>query len=145
MTIGDAAIERFQGGFSCSESVLLALSERMGIENEMIPRIATGFGSGMGRCGFVCGAFSGAVMSLGLRFGRTTPQDDREKLYGLVRDLEGRFRERFGDTDCIKLIGYDMRTPEGLAAAKAAGVFRSKCDLFVRAAAEWAAEMAGTQ
>ncbi len=35
-------------GFSCSESVLLAASQRLGIESEIVPHIATGFSGGMG-------------------------------------------------------------------------------------------------
>lgn len=35
-------------GFLCSESVLLAISDLLDIEDELIPKIATGFGAGIG-------------------------------------------------------------------------------------------------
>jgi hypothetical protein len=56
--------------FLCSEAVLITLAECLGVESKLIPRIATGFGAGVGREGEVCGALSGAVMGLGLKFGR---------------------------------------------------------------------------
>jgi C_GCAxxG_C_C family probable redox protein len=61
--------------FLCSEAVLMALSECLGVSSEIIPRIATGFGAGVGRKGEVCGALLGGVMGLGLRFGRSTADE----------------------------------------------------------------------
>ena len=39
--------ELFDSGFYCAESVLLAIAESQGIESDLIPRIATGFCSGI--------------------------------------------------------------------------------------------------
>ena len=50
------SLELFHGGFCCSESVLLALTERLGLQSELVPRIATGFCGGMAHAGSVCGA-----------------------------------------------------------------------------------------
>jgi len=63
-------------GYLCSEAVLLALAESMGVESELIPRIATGFAAGVARTGNLCGALSGAVMGLGLRYGRDAPETE---------------------------------------------------------------------
>ena len=57
--------------FLCSEAVLMALSECLGVSSEIIPRIATG----VGRKGEVCGALLGGVMGRGLRFGRSTADE----------------------------------------------------------------------
>jgi hypothetical protein len=51
----------------------MALAECMGVESGLIAKIATTFGAGMSREGEVCGALSGAVMGLGLRYGRNVP------------------------------------------------------------------------
>lgn len=59
--------------FLCSESVLFAVSDWLEVRNEFIPKIATGFGAGIGGRGTVCGALSGGVMALGLKFGRKDP------------------------------------------------------------------------
>jgi C_GCAxxG_C_C family probable redox protein len=141
--IGDIAIAHFECDLNCAESVLLALMEKFGVQSDLAPRMATGFGAGMARCGYACGAFTGAIIAFGLLFGRDKPEDSRINCYSKVSELEKRFVERFGTVDCFKLIGFDMRTPEGHSAAKEAGVWVTKCPVFVRAAAEIAAEIAG--
>ena len=62
----------FNSGLNCAESVLLTLSGRLAGKNSVsiIPRIATGFGGGVGRNGDICGALSGAVIAIGLALGR---------------------------------------------------------------------------
>lgn len=56
--------------YNCCESVLLALAEYLGVESELIPRIATGIGAGFSLNGFTCGSISGATMAIGLKYGR---------------------------------------------------------------------------
>ena len=101
------------GGFCCAESVLMALAEAKGIKSDIIPRIATGLCSGMSRTSRTCGALSGAIMGMGLTYGRMTPDDDREYLYALVQELFRRFTEKHGTTLCHELIGCDLNTEEG--------------------------------
>jgi hypothetical protein len=48
--------ELFRSGFFCAESVLLAIAESQGIQSDLIPRIATGFYSGISRTDGMCGA-----------------------------------------------------------------------------------------
>ena len=62
--------ELFNSGFYCAESVLMAIAESRGIRSDLIPRIATGFCSGMARTGGQCGAVSGAMMGISLATGR---------------------------------------------------------------------------
>lgn len=103
-------------GFNCSESVLLSLVSEWGIRSELIPRIATGFGGGMGRQGYVCGALAGGIMAIGLKYGRDKGSDvpARDKSYATVRELFKKFREEFGNIDCRKLTDCDLTTPEGI-------------------------------
>ena len=143
-SIGETAKSHFESGYNCAESVLLALMETFGLKCNMAPRMSSGFGAGMGRCGHACGAFTGAVIGFGLMFGRDNPEDDREKIYPKIVELEGRFIREFGALDCRALIDFDLRTPDGREGAKAAGVHQSKCALFVSKTAEMAAEIAGS-
>jgi C_GCAxxG_C_C family probable redox protein len=140
--IGDIAIAHFDSGYNCAESVLLALMETFDIHSDLAPRMASGFGAGMARCGYACGAFTGAVIAFGLLFGRDKPEDDRANCYSRVQELEKRFIERFSALDCLTLTGFSMRTPEEHEAAKQAGVWKTKCPAFVRDAAEMAAIIA---
>lgn len=101
------------GGFCCAESVLMALAEAKGIKSDIIPRIATGLCSGMSRTSRTCGAINGAIMGMGLTYGRMSPDDDREYLYALVQELFQRFTEKHGTALCHELIGCDLNTEEG--------------------------------
>jgi len=42
-------------------------------------KIATPFGGGIGRRGSVCGAVSGTIMAIGLKYGRMESDEDKEK------------------------------------------------------------------
>lgn len=107
--------EHFISGFYCAESVLLAIADTKGIESEVIPKIATGFCSGMARTGGQCGALSGAILSMGLVHGRSAPGASIEAAYAKVKSIRSMFHERFGGTDCSELLGIDLGTEEGQA------------------------------
>lgn len=79
----------FNSGFNCAESVLLSLAEAMNMKRSCIPKIATGFGAGMGRHGEACGAITGAVIALGLKYGRSDGKDKdaKEEMYKIVDDF----------------------------------------------------------
>lgn len=105
--------ELFDSGFYCAESVLQAITEWQGIQSDLIPRIATGFCSGISRTGGMCGAVSGAIMGLNLISGRSSPEASVEDSYVLVRALLNQFEQRFGSTNCRQLTGCDLSNSEG--------------------------------
>ena len=58
---------------NCAESIMKALLVNCGKDCPLdLLKIATGFGSGMGKAGCACGALTGSVMVAGLLFGRTS-------------------------------------------------------------------------
>jgi C_GCAxxG_C_C family probable redox protein len=105
----------FKSGYLCAESVLLAVAEWKGVESELIPRIATGFCSGLARSCNLCGAVSGSVMAIGLLSGRDSPEETVEDCYGLVQAFVACFEARFGSTNCQQLVGCDLNTERGQA------------------------------
>ncbi len=105
--------ELFRSGFYCGESVLMAVAESRHIQSDLIPRIATGFCSGMARTGGQCGAVSGAIMALGLFTGRQSPTESVDGNYTVVRQLMKQFAERYGSTNCRVLLGCHLDTAEG--------------------------------
>jgi C_GCAxxG_C_C family probable redox protein len=92
----------------------LSFKEDLGEEGSFLPRIATGFGGGIGRRGSLCGAFTGSVMVLGLKFGRSEPKDEerRGKTYALGHQFWDRFEKEFGSCTCYDLIGCHLDHPE---------------------------------
>ena len=88
------SVELFKSGFFCAESVLLAIAESQGIQSDLIPRIATGFCSGISRTGGICGAVSGAIMGINLLAGRNSPAESIEVSYALTQKLISRLESQ---------------------------------------------------
>jgi C_GCAxxG_C_C family probable redox protein len=89
----------------------MAVCQELGIENELIPRIATTLGGGMAGTGEVCGLVSGALMCIGIRHGREEATQSDEEAYGLSRQFLQRFRDEMGHIRCRDLTGVDFTIP----------------------------------
>ncbi len=120
----------------------MAFAPRLGLDPGGAARTASAFGGGIGRCGWTCGALTGAFLAIGLHAGSQNPGPSprKEDAYARVRTLADRFRAEHGATECRDLIGFVLADPAQHEAASAAGVFRSKCPGFVRTAARFVAE-----
>jgi C_GCAxxG_C_C family probable redox protein len=92
----------------------LSIKEYLGIQDSLIPRLATGFGGGIGRKGSLCGAFTGSIMAIGMKMGRSDPKDKEAvlKVYGKCQQFWGRFEKKFGSNVCYSLTGYHLDNEE---------------------------------
>jgi C_GCAxxG_C_C family probable redox protein len=93
----------------------LAVAESQGIQSDLLPKIATGFCSGIARTSGQCGAVSGAIMGLGLSSGRSEPGTPVEDHYDRVQELIHQFEKKFSSINCGELTGCDLATEEGQA------------------------------
>ncbi len=78
------AVETYQTtGYNCAQSVLSEFAPRFGLDRDTAMKIACGFGSGMGRSGNMCGAVTGGILVLSLKYGMMDPgsEEDKEKTY----------------------------------------------------------------
>jgi len=134
----EKAADYFKQGYNCAQSVLLTMQEYYGIrESRLTPKIATAFGGGIGRCGSLCGALTGAVMAIGLKHGtNTTTLEEKEKAYKLAREFYEQFVRACGSAFCRELIGYDLTNPEELERMRKLNVRDEKCSYFVKKAVE---------
>ncbi len=141
----ERAASLFEQGFSCSQSVFSAYADRFGLDAEMALRVSGAFGGGMGRMGATCGAVTGALMVIGLKYAKTRPEDDesKERTYALVQQFAERFRQRNGSTVCRDLLGYDLSTPEGRQQVEELGISQTLCPRLVRSAVEILEEILG--
>ncbi|KYK33824.1 MAG: C_GCAxxG_C_C family protein [Theionarchaea archaeon] len=128
------ASEYSESGYNCAESVLLGLSDFLNEPCDCIPRIATGFGGGM-KTGSVCGAVSGAVIAIGLHYGRKTAQDTekRDLCYERVQEFLSAFKREHQTIICRDLLGVDITTEEGRTQYKK-GNLHKKCESCVATA-----------
>ena len=115
MTNAERALALFKEGFSCSQAVLAAYAEGLGLPREEALRIAQAFGGGIAKSGDWCGAVTGAFLVIGLKHGRVRADDAaaKDRTYALVQDFTKRFKARHGTARCNELLGCDISTPEG--------------------------------
>src|SRR5512139_2873513 len=125
----------FQQGLCCAESVLQALAESRGIESELIPKIATGLCGGIARTGNICGPGSRAVLGINLLAGRSSASQSPDGNIRLVRAFLSQFEAKFGTTNCERLMGCRLDTPEGQRFFKENKLRETKCQVFTREAA----------
>jgi C_GCAxxG_C_C family probable redox protein len=127
------AVSRFREGFNCAESVVVTFAKYQKIRSNVIPKIASGFGGGIGRSGSVCGALSGAIMSIGMKYGRNIADDTKayDKCVGKSRDCYVRFKKEFGSIFCNELTECDFTTEEGREKWRDLGLREKKCVKYI--------------
>lgn len=128
----------YKDGFRCCQAVLLSFAGQFDLNPEIATRIATGFGGGVSRLGEMCGAVTGAVMAIGLKFGQTNKEDEkgREITYYYVEEFIDQFKTRNASINCKELIGLDLNTPEGLKRCRDEKINEKVCKKFVEDAEE---------
>lgn len=134
----ERAVSSFKEGFSCSQAILSTYARQSGLDRETALKISTAFGGGMARMGKTCGAVTGAFMVIGLKNGKINSDDEiaKEKTYSLAREFVSRFTSLNGSIECIKLLGFDINTPEGRQLANEKNLFTTLCPKLVQNAAE---------
>lgn len=133
----------YDSGFNCAESVLKSCQELYHLPgDEVVPKVATGFGGGIGRKGSVCGALTGGIMALGLEMGRMDPKDAqaRDRAYAIAREIYEKFEREFGTVLCYNLTQCDLSTPEGQKKFKEASMHKNLCSKFVQGMVKWVGE-----
>ena len=100
------AEEYFLEGYACSQAVVMAYADEVGLDMETAKKVSSTFGGGMGRMRKTCGALTGAFMVLGMKHGNTKPDDMETKLnsYEMVRELADIFKEKHGTNECAELL-----------------------------------------
>lgn len=127
------ALTLFSGGFACSQAVLAAFCEKYGLDETMALRVATGFAGGM-KSAEVCGAVSGAVIVIGLRYGHVDMADRESRRFAgrKVEEFMRAFRDRHGHLTCRDLLGCDITTADGRQTAMDGKLFTTRCVDLVR-------------
>jgi C_GCAxxG_C_C family probable redox protein len=132
------ALDSFDSGFSCAQAVLTAYARDMGLPPDITNRLASPFAGGIARRSLTCGAVSGALMVIGLKFGRDRADDNeaKELTFAKVNEFCSRFIDKNGSINCGELLGCDLATEEGRKYFRENRLSKMKCREFVRAACE---------
>ena len=126
------AAQYHERGYGCAQAVLAAYAGDFGLEEGPALRLATSFGSGMGRMCEVCGALTGAFMVIGLKYGKgktdgTRYGNETETTYRLVADVANKFKEKNGSIYCRELIGHNLMDLGERAKVVEMGLFKTTC------------------
>ena len=100
--------------YNCCESVLLVLAEYLGASSELIPKIGTAVGAGVGLNGLLCGSISGVAMAIGIKHGRNKKEENPQLAWNKIDKYVALFKKRFGALNCGQLTRLNLKTPEGL-------------------------------
>lgn len=137
------ATEIYNQDYTCSQAVLVVFADDFGLDRDTALRIACGMGGGMGRTDQICGAVTGAIMVLGLKYGMTDParQEDKLETYGKVKEFMERFARCHGSLGCTDLMGCNLSTPVGLEHAQTENLVDTICPPLVENAVRILEEM----
>ncbi len=124
------AINSFQSGYNCAQSVVATYANELGFDESFASAISVGFGGGMGRMQEKCGAVTGAFMVIGLYNSKKFEDNQVRKMetYAMVQKFDERFSAVHGATNCMSLLNCDIRTEEGHNRAKEQNLFAHVCE-----------------
>ena len=131
----DKALDLFESKFNCAQAVFASFSQELGLDEKQALKIGGCFGSGM-RKGEVCGACTGAIMALGLKYGENKSKSDEM----CVKFLDS-FKKENGSYICRDLLDCDIRTEEGIKYAIDNNLFKEICPKMVESATKITQEL----
>lgn len=102
----EKAIEYFKNGYSCSESIIEAATEKGLCPQELLP-VATAFSGGMSS-GCVCGALAAAQIINGYNFGRENVKGNEALARQNAAFLVDEFKKR-NKVTCCKILSAGLQ------------------------------------
>jgi len=137
--VQNIAEDYFNSGYNCSESIVLAVCEYMGIDKEMPLKIATPFGSGMSKNGNNCGALSAAFIASGMTKGRKNNEESRDPSYIPADVIFNKFKEKYNSVTCHDITKLDLKNSEVIEQNKER-MHKEICGPIVRQVTQWILE-----
>lgn len=107
----EQAMSYFRMGYNCTQAVVLAHLDLLGVEKEQALKMCQSFGGGMGRLRQVCGTVSAMFLVAGALTGSSDPCDKESKKnnYAAVQELAKQFEKKNGSIVCATLLGLDRK------------------------------------
>jgi C_GCAxxG_C_C family probable redox protein len=139
MTRKETATKYYADAFACSQAVFAAFGKNMGLTENQCLKIGGAFGGGMARKQLTCGAVTGAMMVIGLLYGRGLGDDvlQKEITYEKANELFEEFQIRNGSMNCRDLLqGLNLNNPDELKKIQELGLFQTSCVRYIQDAVE---------
>jgi C_GCAxxG_C_C family probable redox protein len=137
LTRSEQAVHCFSQGFNCAQAVLGVFCQHFNFDKDTAMKLTTGFGGGM-QSGHMCGAVTGALMVIGLKYGHGMDKDPeaKTKTGQMVLEFQKRFIDENGSLICKEILGYDLSKPKELEIIKDKGLIKSLCPDMVASAVD---------
>lgn len=124
--------ESFIGGIDCAQVIIEYFSKDLDITTEEARKIGASFGGGMYQ-GSSCGAYIGALIVLGMKYGHHTLNAPEEKVEFLKKlgKFQLEFQEKYKTNICKEMLKVDITTEEGLNEALQKNLLTEFCPMVV--------------
>ncbi len=101
----EKAYECFKEGYNCAQAIIMAFSDDLPIDKELLLKFSSAFGGGFARTRNLCGAVAGIGMVLGvLKDTLGSVAEDKKDIYEKVRNLTDQFEAMNGSLLCGELL-----------------------------------------
>lgn len=130
----EKALEYFRNKFNCSQAVFTVYGTELGLTENQCLKTACAFGGGMGRQQLTCGALTGALMALGLKYGKAADdaEDKKTETYAKARELFIEFKKIHGSVTCRELLqGFDLNDPDDHKRITDMNLFEVLCEKYI--------------
>jgi len=139
MKRSEKALSYFNNSFNCAQSVITSFSPELGLSEDDCLKVSCAFGAGMGKQQHTCGAVSGALMVIGLKFGKALNDSEskKENTYEKTAEFLKAFESKNGSIHCKTLLqGLNMNIEDDLIKIHELGLFETSCEKYVKDAVE---------
>jgi C_GCAxxG_C_C family probable redox protein len=107
------AVDYAERGYMCSESIVMAFADELGLEPDIAAKISGGFAGGMAQ-GKTCGAVTGAIMVIGLKYGAGLVRDQYSKdmCFQITQEFSHCFLSRRKSLECAEILIMNNINPK---------------------------------
>jgi C_GCAxxG_C_C family probable redox protein len=130
----EKAINYHRNKFNCSQAVFTVFGTDFGLTEDECLKISCAFGGGMGRQQYTCGAVTGALMALGLKYGKALndPEEKKMMTYSKTKEFFSEFEKLHGTVNCRQLLnGLDMNDPDDYRKIQDQNLFHTQCEKYI--------------
>jgi C_GCAxxG_C_C family probable redox protein len=134
MKRSEKALDYFRNKFNCSQAVFTVFGKDYGLSEDDCLKVSCAFGGGMGRQQHTCGAVTGAMMAIGLKYGKALNDSEEKKkeTYEKTREFFEKFADINGSVNCLELLnGLNMNDPDDHKKIMDLKLFDIKCEKYV--------------
>ncbi len=137
MDKGQIAVDTFNNNYNCAQATFSTFAEELGLDRNTALKIASGFGGGLND-GEVCGAVTGALMAIGLKYGFYQQNDLERKAIAneKAREFIAKFKENNGSIICKEILKYNPSFASDKLKIQELNLFKLICPRMVADAVE---------